>query len=118
MAKSRCRFLVPVNYNDGRPVEPEFFIQLKMALDRQFGGFRIVPPTEGCWQGQVELTHEIEVAVAPKRIPELREVVIQIGRELGQTAMYFDAPPPSVEIIDVATGEDKDNEEEESEDEK
>ena len=98
MAKCRCRFLVPTNYNDGSPVEPEVMIEIKMALDRQFGGYRIVAPTEGSWHGQVEATHEIEVCVLPKNVPKLREVVIEIGRRLGQEAMYFDAPPPSVEI--------------------
>lgn len=105
MPKSACRFLVPVCYNDGRPVEPEVFIEIKQALDRQFGGYRIIPPSEGSWHGQVENTHEIEVLVLPKRVKELREVVIAIGRRLGQKAMLFNAPPPTAEIIDVETGE-------------
>lgn len=101
MAKCACRFLLPVNYNDGSPVEPEIFIEIKMALDRQFGGFRIVAPSEGSWHGQVEATHEIEVSVEPEEVPALRRLVIEIGRRLGQKAMYFDAPPPTVEIIDI-----------------
>jgi hypothetical protein len=112
MAKCRCRFLVPTNYNDGSPVEPEVMIEIKMALDRQFGGYRIVAPNEGSWHGQIEATHEIEVCVLPKNVPKLREVVIEIGRRLGQKAMYFDAPPPSVEIIDMETGRDEGDEEE------
>ena len=95
---------MPVNYNDGRPVEAEFFIKWKMRLDPKFGGWRIVPPSAGCWQGQVENTHEIEVLVFQKQIPALREMVMEIGRELGQSRMYFDAPPPSVELIDPETG--------------
>ena len=107
---TRCRFLVPVCYNDGRPVEPEKFITIKKTLDRQFGGYRILAPQEGSWQGQIENTHEIEVAVNPRRIPELRKLVLQIGRELEQQAMYFDAPPvPSVEILDTQTGREKED---------
>ncbi len=103
-----CRFLVPTHYNDGRPVEPEKILLIKKVLDRKFGGCRFILPSEGYWKGQVENTHEIEVAVLQKRIPELRAVVIEIGRDLGQQAMYFDAPAPSVEIIDTKTGRDQD----------
>ncbi|HEV2973051.1 MAG TPA: hypothetical protein VGY55_24000 [Pirellulales bacterium] len=83
-------------------------LEIKMALDRRFGGYKMLSPTEGSWHGQVEETHEIEVTVLPKQIPELREVVIAIGKRLGQHAMYFDAPAPSVEIIDVESGREED----------
>jgi hypothetical protein len=109
MAKSSCRFLVPTNYNDGRPVEPEFFHKMHLEIRRAFGAYRVLQPTEGCWEGQVELTIEYEVAVFPRRIPELRALVRRIGKDLGQTAMYFNAPPPTVEIMDVATGEDEED---------
>lgn len=112
MPKSACRFLIPVCYNDGQPVEPEVFIEIKRALDRQFGGYRIIAPQEGSWHGQIEDTHEIEVVVLPKRISELRALVIAIGKRLGQKAMYFDAPAPSTEIIDVETGEEVPEEQE------
>ena len=106
--KCRCRFLVPVRYNDGRLVEPEFFIRMKTQLDRLFGGYRMLPPSEGSWHGQVEDTHEIEVAVFPKYVAALKGVVKAIGKELGQEAMYFDAPDPSVEIIGTSNDDDGD----------
>lgn len=107
MPKYGCRFLVPLAYNDGKLIEPAKFIQIKRELDTEFGGFRIITDeSEGSWQGQVENVMEIEVAVFKKRIPALRRAVIQIGRDLGQLAMYFKVPPqPDVEIIDTATGE-------------
>jgi hypothetical protein len=111
MPKMRCRFLVPVCYNNGSLIEPEKIIAIKSALDRKFGGYRIVAPQEGSWHGQVELTHEFEVDINPRRVSELRELVLQIGRELGQKAMYFDAPPPSVEILDTKTGLEEEDDE-------
>lgn len=96
-----CRFLVPTHCNDGRPVEAEKFVEIKRVLDRQFNGCRFIAPSEGTWHGQVEGMHEIEVAVPPKRVAELRSVVVAIGLDLGQDAMYFDAPAPSVEIISI-----------------
>lgn len=56
----------------------------------------------GSWFGQVETSLRIEVAVHPSRVPELRELVYAIGKQLGQKEMYFDAPPPSVEFINIS----------------
>lgn len=107
MRKCRCRFLLPLAYNDGKPIAPSLFMKFKGEITRQFGAYRIVTEcSEGSWQGQVEGVMEIEVAVTPKRIPQLRALVIEIGKELGQKCMYFDAPQvPTVEIIDTETGE-------------
>jgi hypothetical protein len=43
----------------------------------------------------------VEVAVAPERVGELEQIVIAIGRKLGQKLMYFDAPAPSVRFLDM-----------------
>jgi hypothetical protein len=115
MPKSRCRFLIPVNDNDGRPFAAETFVGIKVRIEKAFGAFRWLSPQEGTWKGQVELTHEIEIAINPRRVKELRELVCQIGRELGQKAMYFDASLPSVEIIDVETGEEEPDDDDETE---
>ncbi len=68
--------------------------------------YRIVTESsQGCWEGQCEGVMEIEVAVVPRRVNDLRKLVLSIGKELGQRAMYFDVPEPTVEILDVETGE-------------
>jgi hypothetical protein len=110
MLKSRCRFLIPVRDNDGKEFPPGTFARILLMLDQAFSGYRIVDPQVGCWHGQVEHTHEVEISINPRRIPELKKMVRDIGRELGQKAMYFDAPTPSVEIFDVETGESEDDE--------
>src|SRR3989442_1702277 len=43
-----------------------------------------------------------EVAIAKEKVRLLRDGVSRLGRRLGQLAMYFDAPSPSVEIIDLS----------------
>ncbi len=108
MPKCRCRFLIPVADNNGKPFPAETFIKIKLALEKQFGAYKIHGPTEGSWQGQMELTHEIEIAVPARRVAEVRATVRAIGKELGQKSMYFDVSPPSVEIIDVESGEEED----------
>jgi hypothetical protein len=43
-----------------------------------------------------------EVAVPEEKIQRLREIVVRLGRRLGQLAVYFDAPAASVQIIDLS----------------
>src|SRR5262249_47284784 len=42
-----------------------------------------------------------EVAIPEDKVPVLRDIVCWLGSRLGQQAMYFDAPAPSVEIIEL-----------------
>jgi hypothetical protein len=102
-----CRFRLPLQYNDGRQVEPEVLIEIFKALTRQFGGYTPLGKGDGDW-GQregTEPTMGIEVAVLPERVPELERVVIAIGRRLGQVQMYFDAPSPSVKFLEMGDEE-------------
>ncbi len=99
---SSCRFRLPLQYNDGREIEPEKLVKILQALDRQFGGYTPLGVSEGSWGGQVEPMQTIEVAVPPSRIAELEVFVRAVGRELGQHAMYFDAPAPSVRFLPPA----------------
>jgi hypothetical protein len=98
---SPCIFLVPLMDNLGEEFPPETFIRIKQALDRQFGGYTILGVVEGSWHGQVEPSLRIQVVVTPDKVNTLRDLVIAIGRELGQKAMYFEQPPPSAEIISL-----------------
>lgn len=102
-----CRFRLPLKYNGGREVEPEVLIGIFQALTRQFGGYTPLSIGEGDWgpQGATEPTLGIEVAVLPERVPELEQVVIAIGKQLGQKQMYFDAPPPSVKFLETGDEE-------------
>lgn len=70
-------------------------------MRRQFGAYTILGVRDGVWEGQAEPSQWIEVAVPMERVPELRELVYSIGKKLGQKAMYFNAPPPTVEIIEI-----------------
>jgi hypothetical protein len=106
MKKSACRFPVPVTDNKGQPINPQVLLDLHRELLARFSGFTVHPTSLGRWQsleGQVfqEEVVVYEVAVPEAEIPSLRDLVCRVGRQLGQLAMYFDAPPPSVEIIDL-----------------
>jgi hypothetical protein len=121
MKLSPCRFNVPLTDNDGQPIDPQIIIDLHRELLGEFEGFTIHPTGHGNWQSRGGRVYQeevvvYEIAVPPKKIPLLREVVCRLGIRLKQLAMYFDAPAPSVEIIDLtdapdaaaATGETRD----------
>jgi hypothetical protein len=99
--KCPCRIQIPLNYPDGREVEPEVVIDIFRWFNRQFGGYTPLGVSEGAWFGLVERSMRVEVAVCEDRVQELRQVAYAIGKRLGQQEMYFDAPPPSVEFIKI-----------------
>jgi hypothetical protein len=108
MRLSPCRFNVPLTDNDGQAIDPQVIVDLHRDLLAQFGGFTIHPTSQGRWRSRAGRVYReevvvYEVAVAEDKVPLLREVVCRLGRRLGQLAMYFDAPPPSVEIIDLSS---------------
>jgi hypothetical protein len=98
---------LPLQYNDGRELEPEVLIGIFQALTRQFSGYTPLGTSDSSWgpQGGTERTMGIEVAVLPERVAEMEAVVVAIGKKLGQKQMYFDAPPPSVKFFE--TGDDE-----------
>ncbi len=107
MRLSPCRFNVPLMDNEGQPIDPQVIVGLHRELLAQFGGFTIHATSQGRWQtrgGRVYQEEIVvyEVAVSEEKVPLLRDVVCRLGRRLGQLAMYFDAPPPSVEVIDLS----------------
>src|SRR5262245_5356331 len=107
MRLSPCRFNVPLTDNEGQPINPQVIVDLHRELLAQFGGFTIHPTSQGRWQSRAGRVYQeevvvYEVAVPEDKVPLLRDVVIRLGRRLGQLAMYFDVPPPSVEILDLS----------------
>lgn len=109
-----CRFRIPTHYNDGSQVELCVWADIWKALSAQFGGYTLLGESAGCWGEQTETNVGVEVAVPPERVPDVRRVVVGIGRILKQSAMYFDCPAPSVEII--GTQERRDVTEDDTED--
>ena len=107
MRLSPCRFYLPLVDNNGQPIDPEVIVDLQRELLAKFGGFTIHPTSQGRWQSREGRVYQeevvvYEVAVLQEKIPALREAISRFGRRLGQLAMYFDAPPPSVDIIDLS----------------
>jgi hypothetical protein len=107
MRLSPCRFNVPLADNEGEPIDPRVIVELHRELLAQFGGFTIHPTSQGRWLSRAGRVYQeevvvYEVAITEDKVPLLRDVVCRLGQALGQLAMYLDAPPPSVEIIDLS----------------
>jgi hypothetical protein len=107
MRLSPCRFKLPLMDNVGQPIEGRVILELHRELLSEFRGFTVHPTSMGRWQSRAgrlyqEEVVEYEVAVPETEVSVLRDAVCRFGRRLGQLAMYFDAPAPSVEIIDLS----------------
>jgi hypothetical protein len=107
MKLSPCRFKVPLRDNLGQPVEPRAILDLYRELLENFKGLTIHPTSHGHWQSDARRIYQeeivgYEVAIPEDKVAALRDMVCRIGVRLGQLAMYFDAPAPSVEIIDLS----------------
>ena len=107
MLLSPCRFNTPLMDNEGEPIDPRAIIDRHRELLGLFGGFTIHPTSQGRWQSRAGRVYQeevvvYEIAVPADHVARLRDVVRGLGRRLGQLAMYFDAPSPSVEIIDLS----------------
>lgn len=86
--------LLPLADNEGQPFETGKIDAILRGLAVQFNGCS----TDGRVDGR-SVDHGIEhhdvslrvtVACAKERLEELRQRVIEIGRELGQSSMYFE----------------------------
>ena len=106
MKLSPCRFKLPLTDNDGQPIEGRVILDLHRELLAEFQGFTIHPTSEGRWRSRAGQLYQeqvvgYEVAVPPDKVALLRDAICRLGQRLGQLAMYFDAPAPSVEIIEL-----------------
>jgi hypothetical protein len=87
---------IPTARNDGRRVSRRELRAILRRLQRQFGGYTMSGEEEGEWtdesSGQVYADHTIRVTVACDRgrMREAMDAVLEIGRQLGQKAMWFD----------------------------
>ena len=107
MRLSPCGFKVPLMDNAGKQIDGRVILELHRELLAEFQGFTIHPTSQGRWQTRAGRLYQeevvvYEVALLEDKVSVLRDVVCRLGRRLGQLAMYFDAPAPSVEMIDLS----------------
>ena len=97
---------VPTHRNDGAKISATARRDILRQVRDAFGGYTLEGPFQGAWvadDGQVyeETSYRLEVIIAPRQLQAARELVIDIGKQLGQRAMYFEVREGG-EIIDLA----------------
>jgi hypothetical protein len=96
---------IPTHRNDGSTVSRRERRTILTRVRDAFGGYTLEGPFHGAWvgdDGQVyeETSFRLEVLVAPERISEARELFMEVGKQLGQRAIYFEVRDAG-EIIDL-----------------
>lgn len=86
---------IPTHRNDGSKVSQRerraFLTQVRDA----FGGYSLEGPFQGAWVGDdgrvyEETSYRLEVLVPAERLGEARALLMGLGRQLGQRAIYFE----------------------------
>jgi len=100
--------LIPIQLNDGTPLTEAQLGDIVTRLAFQFGGCTVVGNVSGHWIDSRDGKHYqdasimIRVVCDRSRYEEARNVVIEIGRELNQKAMYFEVRYfDGIEFIDL-----------------
>src|SRR5262245_39404215 len=65
-----CRFNVPLTDNEGQAIDPQVILDLQRELLEQFGGFTILPTSQGRWQSRAGRVYQEEVVVYEVAVPE------------------------------------------------
>jgi hypothetical protein len=98
-----CSFLIPLAYNDGRPVELERREKFEDRIFIEFGGYQVEGEITGAYrrsdngQRQIETMVKMRVSVLGKDgIERLRQLIAEIGGELDQECMYLEVAAGTV----------------------
>jgi hypothetical protein len=96
---------IPTHRNDGAMISAAARREILRQVRDVFGGYTLEGPFQGAWvadDGKVyeETSYRLEVIIEPGQLQVARELVIGIGKQLGQRAMYFEVREGG-EIIDI-----------------
>jgi hypothetical protein len=99
---------LPLRGNPGHPFEQAEWDAAVDLIVAEFGGATLGPQLEGCWRdanGRLlrEAVRPVTVSFEYPRLADFRRVVDEMGRRLGQEAVYIRFEEPRVELRPVAT---------------
>lgn len=94
---------LPLNDNQQRPFPAQEWDQAVSRLVREFGGATLGTPQEGCYHNrkgelQREPVRPVIVSFGPGELERFRMVADEVGRQLGQEALYVRFEQPRVEL--------------------
>jgi hypothetical protein len=101
---------LPLADNRGKPFDLREWEAALGVIVARFGGATLGHEQEGCWlDGRQRVRREpvrpVVVSFEPRRLDEFRRTVGEVGRRLGQEAVYIRFDEPRVELIPVAAAD-------------
>jgi hypothetical protein len=101
--------LIPLAYNDGSPVTEEVILEFKEQLFALADGWTVAGTVEGAYRmadgkQQIDRSLQFWISIRESRGDELRAVVAELGRRLGQESMYLELTGASVEFVPPSEG--------------
>lgn len=98
--------LIPTERNDGSPVPENEMQAILLQFPVMFGGATIEGPVQGHWidggKHYQDRCLRVTVICDVGLLDQARELVIKIGRQLGQLAMFFEVvKDDGVEILRI-----------------
>jgi hypothetical protein len=96
---------IPTHRNDGSKVSTAERQRILKRVREKFRGYSLEGPFPGAWvaaSGEVfeEASYKLEVVISRKEVGKARAHFMEIGRQLGQRAIYFELREGG-EIIDL-----------------
>ena len=96
---------LPTHRNDGSKLGRRELRAILTRVRDAFRGYSLEGPFQGAWVADdggvfAETSYRLEVVVPADRLGDARELFIDIGRQLGQRAIYFEVREGG-EIIDL-----------------
>src|SRR5437868_15393894 len=85
----------PIHRNDGSKVSTRERRAFLTLVRDTFGGYSLEGPFQGAWvgdEGRVyeETSYGLEVVVPPERLGAARQLLMPLGKQVGQRASYFE----------------------------
>jgi hypothetical protein len=96
--------LIPLRFNDGTLVPPEFMGEFEQRLFALAGGYTIAGLRKGAYKmadgsQAIDETVEYWVAIPDDRFPDLERFVAELGSNLGQESMYLEKTGSEVYFV-------------------
>ncbi len=96
---------IPTHHNDGTKFSLRELRALLSRVRAVFGGYSLEGPFEGSWVGgngdvYDEKSYKLEIVVTRAEVKIARRLCIDIGKRLGQRAIYLEVREGG-EIIDI-----------------
>ena len=96
--------LVPLCFNDGTPVPDSVILEFQEKLFILGGGYSIASTIEGAYRmsdGKKQIDHSIQywIGVPQSQADELRTIVGELGKTLGQEKMYLEHTGSWIDLV-------------------